>query len=410
MITLNENFVRHWAWLCGLFPLGNLILLAGTLGLDVVVPVQLLFIAFPIVANIALIAVGAALKQRGLGGWAVAGFCLSLLLIVLGVAFSINLVDRGFLSMLAPILLCTSLLIVDSIAIGFLARCTGNTPLYVTTIVIALIGLSRVGEQILWLQVIATALYIILLLPRSQPREFKPRVVPRKTKVTIGAITIAGLAMAALVPYVIVGNLGDQEHPKFIVSDFVQMSKISNVSRFRSHAGHEYVDSYEGGERSMKHYFTPATPYKNSSSSIEIYAPADVFVANIAWEGHEMVPGQIRGFHVDLVPVRAPTYKITIFHVNVTGSLIVGTLVRAGQLLGYADTRYASDFDIAIDLLLPLGPSRHVSYFAVMDDEAFGAYQDRGVTSRTDMIISRADADAAEGISMPMSWDWFTLT
>ncbi len=380
------------------------------LGLDVVVPVQVAFIAFPIIANAVLITSGAALKQRGVVGWAIAGFCLSVLVIVLGITFSTSIVSRGMPSMLVPPFLGTFLLLIDSIAIGFLARRTGNTPLFFATIMIALISISRVGELILWLQIIAAALYIILLLPRGKTQAFKPHTLPRKTKVAIGAITIAGLATITLVPYMIVGNLGDQEHAKFIVSDFVQLSKISNVSRFRSHAGHEYIDSYEGGERSMKHYFTPATPYKNSSSSIEIFAPADAFVANIAWEGHEMVPGQLRGFHLDLVPVVAPSYKITIFHANVTGGLMVGALVRAGQLLGYADTRYASDFDIAIDLLLPFGLSRHVSYFAVMSDEAFGAYQARGLTSRDEMIISRADADAAEGMSMPLSWDWFGLT
>ncbi|MBN2153614.1 MAG: hypothetical protein JW839_19315 [Candidatus Lokiarchaeota archaeon] len=407
---VSEAYVRRWAWIGGLFPLGNLMAMSGTLDVDVVLPVQLAFITFPIVANVVLLATGIALKQRGLTGWSIGGLCLSVLAAVLGATMGLQLVARGSLSLISPMVLGVYLLMVDSIAIGFLARRAGSNLLFILAIGFTLVGLVRLGEVLFWVHPAAAASFSVSIAAAGRKAGFKARALEKKGRVLAGMITLGIVASAAVVPYLVVGTIGDLAHPRFIVSDFVEVAKIANISRFRSHAGHEYVDSFEGGERSMKHYFTPIASCANSSTCVEVYAPADAIVAAISWEGHEIASGELRGFHVDLMPSGAPLYKITIFHVNVTPGLVVGASVRAGQLIGHADTRYAHDFDIAIDLLLPFGTSRHVSYFAVMEDGAFVAYQARGITSRDQMIIPRAEADAAEGVSMPQSWDWVDLS
>ena len=46
--------------------------------------------------------------------------------------------------------------------------------------------------------------------------------------------------------------------PKFITADFIDLSGVTSISKFRSGAGHDYSDSDEKC-RSMKHYFQPGS-------------------------------------------------------------------------------------------------------------------------------------------------------
>jgi hypothetical protein len=303
------------------------------------------------------------------------------------------------------------LVLIDSVAIGFLARRVGNKILLVTAVLIAILGLLQVGSILSWFNVAASVVYILVLSPKNLAGDWTTRVVPRKMKAILSFVTIGGLACLSSVPYLVVGTIDDMAHPRFITSNFTDLSKIANISRFRSQAGHAYVDQYETtNQYSMKHYFWPKTAYKNSSSAIEIYAPANAIVVNIGWESHEMMPGKLRGFHVDLCPVNAPDYVITIFHVNITAGLFVGEYVKDGQVIGHADTRDAANFDIAIALHLPFGETRCVSYFAVMDDSVFYMFAARGVLTREQAIIPRADASNAESVNEPMSWSWIILS
>ncbi len=406
----NEEIMKRRIWIVGVFPLGSLTLMAGTLDLSIVIPVQLLFLAFPLVGNIVLLKAGFVLNQRGIKGWAFAALLMSVFPVILAIASYSDIVQRGMLTLTVPILLGFFGFAMDCIALGFLARRTGKNTLFAWAVIAAILALTRVGEYFLWFDIFAAGLFIILLAPRKKESEWGPRALGKERRRILAILTAVGVVSAGVIPYMIVGLMGDFDHPRFIRSDFVELAKIGNVSRFRSHAGHEYVDSYESGERSMKHYFKPTAPYANSSWAIEVYAPADAFISNIAWEGHQNLPGQLRGFHLDLMPTSAPFYRITIFHVNITAGLFPGALLRAGQFLGYADIRNASDFDISIALLLPFGTQRYVSYFAVMEDQLFAKYQSRGIATRDQAIITRDASDAAEGVEMPLSWDWITLT
>ncbi|HME53040.1 MAG TPA: hypothetical protein VKM55_12535 [Candidatus Lokiarchaeia archaeon] len=407
---MEEKSLQRWLWLGGLFPLGELLLFFGTLDTSIVEIVQSFFLIFPILANVTLMFAGLILKQRGLIGWAIAGLGMSIFPLFLAIGMYTQLTSRGNMSMLTPEFFGMILLLIDSVAIGFLARRIGNKILLVTAVLMVLLGLLQVGATLLFFNIAASVVYVIVLSPRNLAGEWTARVVPRKVKGILAVVTIGGLACLASIPYIVVGNINDMAYPHFITANFTDLSKIANISRFRSHAGHSYVDAYEAGQRSMKHYFQPKPAYQNSSSAIEDYAPADAIVVDIAWEGHEMTPGKLRGFHVDLCPLSAPEFIITIFHVNITSGLFPGEYVKAGQVIGHADTRYASDFDIAIALHLPFGETRCVSYFAVMDDSVFNVFAARGVMTRDQAIIPRAVADAAEGVNEPLNWSWIQLS
>ncbi|HME55054.1 MAG TPA: hypothetical protein VKM55_22805 [Candidatus Lokiarchaeia archaeon] len=408
---MDEKNLHRWLWLGGLFPLGNLLVLVGTLDTSIVDIVQSLFLIFPIIANVILLAAGVFLKQRGIKGWAIAGLGVSILPIIIIVSIYDQLTSRGITSMLISMLFGMAFILVDSVAIGFLARRIGNKILLITAVIIALLGVLQVSGILLWFNVAASVVYILALSPRSLAHEWTARAVPRKMKEILGIVTIGSLTCLALVPYLVVSTADELAQPHFITANFTDLSKIANISRFRSQAGHSYVDSFEPtAPYSMKHYFWPKTPYKNSSSAIEIYAPADAIIMNIAWESHEMMPGKLRGFQVHLCPVGAPEYRITLFHVNITSGLFPGMYVKAGQLLGHADTRNASNFDIAISLQLPFGEFRCVSYFAVMDDSVFNLFAARGVMTRQQPIITQADAVTAEGVNEPLNWSWIQLS
>ena len=45
--------------------------------------------------------------------------------------------------------------------------------------------------------------------------------------------------------------------PQFMEADYIDLSRITQISKFRSAAGHDFSDSFESC-RSMKHYFWPA--------------------------------------------------------------------------------------------------------------------------------------------------------
>lgn len=61
------------------------------------------------------------------------------------------------------------------------------------------------------------------------------------------------------------------EHPKFVTHNYIDLSRIEAVSKFRSGAGHDHSDSFESC-RSMKHYFAYSQDDPDPST-IEIYGP-----------------------------------------------------------------------------------------------------------------------------------------
>ncbi len=171
--------------------------------------------------------------------------------------------------------------------------------------------------------------------------------------------------------------------PRIVTADYIELSKVARISRFRSGIGHDYADDVEQC-RSMKHYFQPSASV--DWASIVIRSPVDGTVGAIIDE-------QTFGKQVRLVPSSTAAATVIIFHVNPDPGLAVGTVVSAGMRLG-THIGSATMSDVAILLETPRG-RRLVSWFDAMTDAVFAGYQSRGVSSRSAAVITASERDGS---------------
>jgi hypothetical protein len=172
-------------------------------------------------------------------------------------------------------------------------------------------------------------------------------------------------------------DLASQAVPRFLSTDYTDLSKIEFLTYLRSSAGHDYVDDFETC-RSMKHYYETQTP----GSQIPIYAPLTGSIVGLTSES-----GGGGGHQVALRDPDHPAFTVIIFHVNLNKTYQLGELVTAGQNLGTVGG------DIAVGVNTPQG-YRLISYFEVLEDAVFTTYQARGVTTRGLLTLSAAQRDA----------------
>lgn len=185
--------------------------------------------------------------------------------------------------------------------------------------------------------------------------------------------------------------------PKFIQADFIDLSKIYSISKFRSGEGHDFSGNGETC-RSMKHYFTPQIdvtiepekaadgrtipPQPDGVHDIDVFSPVDGTITDIASERMPV------GEQIYIEPSSAKEFTIRLFHIYKLDGIKQGTKVSAGQKIGVISGYSATDISVEG------GRYQFVSYFQVMPDTIFAAYQQRGAKSRDDFIFSRAYRDA----------------
>ena len=197
--------------------------------------------------------------------------------------------------------------------------------------------------------------------------------------------------------------------PKFASHDFTNLDKVTQISRFRSVVGHDFSDETESC-RSMKHYYEPFEEFRNNSL-IEIYSPVDGFISELNEESFGPLEGDIN-YQIRIQPKQYPAFTFILFHVDlVSDSITQGKKVTAGELLGYSHLyspsleHSAGNFDIAVKVNTPDG-QRYISFFETMTDSLFDTYEQRGVSSRSDFIISKEERDANPG---SCDGEWFTI-
>jgi hypothetical protein len=184
-------------------------------------------------------------------------------------------------------------------------------------------------------------------------------------------------------------NLDSNGIPQFVSTDVIKLPKISEISKFRSGAGHDYSDDFESC-RSMKHYFTPKNDV--DKLSVMIVSPINGTVIGTTHERTDTLVS--KGTMIGIQSDEYPAFQIIIFHVDLIQAFNVGDKITAGQLLGYpADYENATIADTAVGVNTPSG-YKLLSYFQVMTDSLFLSYQARGITSRDDLIISKDERDA----------------
>lgn len=178
--------------------------------------------------------------------------------------------------------------------------------------------------------------------------------------------------------------------PKFINTNYIDLTKITQISKFRSLVGHDYSDNTQFGPdavhygqtieacRSMKHYLI------QPDGTAKLWAPVSGIISRIFVEG--------LGLQIHITATDQPAFTIIIFHINAVAPLAVGDHVTEGQLLG---THIGSQTysDIAVAVHTPKG-YQLISYFETLTDAAFAPFRAGGIASPGDLIISRATRDA----------------
>jgi len=211
-------------------------------------------------------------------------------------------------------------------------------------------------------------------MPRSRSLSaFLPRFLSlRRLAPAAALLTAAGLAHGA--PY----DLERLGVPRFVDVNYIDLAKVSRLSKFRSGMGHDYSDNVERC-RSMKHYFM----FPDASTAIVSPVSGTVTRVYPEWAG----------WQVQVTSADQPQFTFILFHVTLARPLAEGEPVVAGQPLGtHVGTQTASDIAVRVDSTQGF---RLVSYFDTLTDAAFAAYQARGITSRETLVTSRAQRDAA---------------
>ncbi|HIK02072.1 TPA: hypothetical protein H1008_03070 [archaeon] len=188
-------------------------------------------------------------------------------------------------------------------------------------------------------------------------------------------------------------DIENEEIPKFVDENFIELDKIKSISKFRGGYGHDFSAGTGESCRSMKHYFWPAwgehgKTHNPSWMSIEYYSPVDGVIEELQYR--ENAYGTEAQFHI--VPDEEPAFLLRFFHLKLLDSLGEGSRVSAGQKIGTIGDEN-SHAEIAVELMIPDG-STIISFFQIMSDSVFEEYAERGMTSREDVIISKEERDA----------------
>ncbi len=191
----------------------------------------------------------------------------------------------------------------------------------------------------------------------------------------------------------------------FIVAMPINLSQISQISKFRSCEGHDYsgydVQGYLESNRSMKHYFAPLSQYIGSSNKVQIFAPFNGTIT-------QMTPEQSGvGIQIWIADATSnatmfgyPTpgvWNFVFFHTNPIKNLSVGSHVGAGEPIGYENlSPPEQDFDIALQKFVGSNGSYRTeldSIFNYMSPKLLGSFGAVGV-DQNNIIYSKAYRDA----------------
>jgi hypothetical protein len=171
--------------------------------------------------------------------------------------------------------------------------------------------------------------------------------------------------------------------PRFIKTDYIELDKIYRISKFRSSVGHDYSDAFEHC-RSMKHYFEPRAEI--DWATVKIFSPLNGTITRVEQEW--------AGTKLEIASDSLPAFRISIFHVNLANPLQLDQKVTEGMLLGtHIGSQTMSDISVIVND--PTHQGRMVSWFNIITDAIFQQYQNHGISSRQEMIISKETRDAS---------------
>lgn len=222
-------------------------------------------------------------------------------------------------------------------------------------------------------------------------------------------LIVIGILVLILIALIFFSVKSAQSEPApQIISNFTDLDKIEKISKYRSCAGHVTVpqDGREG-RRNMKHYFWVKPEY-NKEKTVEIYSPYDGYVSVLRSEQGLNLEGEIwirpKSNLVFLPPIGV--WQFSVQHIDVKKDLKIGSEVKAGELIGYAalSEKRGNSFDIVFGKMsiIPKKIDNWTAPFTDLDTvfnhmskEVFAKYEQKGITSKEDLIISKEKRDQA---------------
>lgn len=192
--------------------------------------------------------------------------------------------------------------------------------------------------------------------------------------------------------------------PSLLTSNFVDLNKIFEISKYRSCQGHVVVPQDRREERrNMKHYFRVKKEFFGENT-VEIYAPYDGYVSVVRSEPEMSLQGEIWISQSMLPPF--VIWSFSVEHINVKQGLKMGDKVRAGDLIGYAALSHGEADNASFDIIygkigLPLknidgwtSPFSDLdSVFNHMSEEVLAEYKEQGMVSKETMQYSKEERD-----------------
>ena len=192
--------------------------------------------------------------------------------------------------------------------------------------------------------------------------------------------------------------------PPQITANFVNLDKVEKISRFRSCTGHVVVPQNEKeSKRNMKHYLWEKEENRGADKVVEIYAPFDGYITLIFSlnDNEQELWISPRRMFANIPPVGMWSFSVE--HIKVKDGLKTGDRVKAGELVGFTgflDGYYSFDAIYGKIGLPPKKIDNWLSPFADLDsvfnhmsDEVFAQFQQKGVVSKKQVIISKEERD-----------------
>lgn len=200
--------------------------------------------------------------------------------------------------------------------------------------------------------------------------------------------------------------LAQKASPPQIVANFTELNKIEKISKYRSCAGHTTVPQDEREmKRSMKHYFSVKSEFLGDDT-VDLYSPYDGLVVGIREDRASGLEGEIWIVPKDVFAILPPIgrWSFSIQHINIREGLKRGSEVKAGELIGHAavgaSNRNTFDVVYAKGSITPklidnwMGPFDDLdSIFNHLSEKIFAQYQEKGITSKENVITSKEERD-----------------
>ena len=180
--------------------------------------------------------------------------------------------------------------------------------------------------------------------------------------------------------------------PRFVNTNYIDPTRMVRISRFRSSYGADYSDDFESC-RNMKNAFEPRRIF--DWSLLPLFYPVHGTVVQLSTG--------IQGSEIHIQSKKFPDFEFYIFHAKPLDGIGTGKMVKKGEQIGthfgqamtagqYMGTHIHSQTlsDIAVCVWSP-GGRKLISYFDTMTDSLFQDYQFRGLSERSDVIISKEE-------------------